>query len=735
MAFEPPRPSFSGLPTRTLTGRIKIHPVGYGFVVPDDKSEDVHVSARNRGAAMDADTVEIEAWPAVRGVEGRVLRVIARGRAKITGQLARLGKQQVLQPDDPRITGPVSLRGPIPHGEDGLAVVAEITRYPDVPDGPIEAAILKVLGDPDDPRTEVEKVLACADVDEAFPDQVARIADGLPQEVTDADRVDRADLRHVPFTTIDPETAHDFDDAVAIENLPGGGTRLWVAVADVSHYVREGSPIDVEAKRRGCSIYLPNRAIPMLPEPLSARMCSLVPEEDRLAMVARIDLDRDARVVDRDFSAAVIHSRARLDYPGVAAALAGDTKGKRRKYEPFLPALRAMDSLARRLKALRAQRGSLDFDIPEPYVELDHDDPRLVRDIRKSRRDPGERQAYSMIEEFMLAANEAVAGSFQERGEDTVWRIHDAPDRNRLEEFAVLAENYGLRIDVDDARTPQGLKRVLDRLKGHPAEKALSFQLLRSLKQATYDVVNIGHFGLASRDYLHFTSPIRRYPDLIVHRLLKSRLAGQGKPAGGWKPPSQAPVPERGVLQRMAAEASFAERQAMEVEREVIDLYRAFFLRDRVGDLLDGVISGVAGFGIFVVIDEPFVEGLVRIEALSDDYYNFDEAACRLVGRRSGRTFALGDSVRVEVQSVSVVRRKIDFALAEHAERQRAHKGEPRGRGRRRERDRGRDRRQDRGHDRDRKRQAPSRHERRGGKPGGGGGNRPPKHPKKKRRR
>jgi len=735
LAFEPPRPSFSGLPTRTLTGRIKIHPVGYGFVVPDDKSEDVHVSARNRGAAMDADTVEIEAWPAVRGVEGRVLRVIARGRAKITGQLARLGKQQVLQPDDPRITGPVSLRGPIPHGEDGLAVVAEITRYPDVPDGPIEAAILKVLGDPDDPRTEVEKVLACADVDEAFPDQVARIADGLPQEVTDADRVDRADLRHVPFTTIDPETARDFDDAVAIENLPGGGTRLWVTVADVSHYVREGSPIDVEAKRRGCSIYLPNRAIPMLPEPLSARMCSLVPEEDRLAMVARIDLDRDARVVDRDFSAAVIHSRARLDYPGVAAALAGDTKGKRRKYEPFLPALRAMDSLARRLKALRAQRGSLDFDIPEPYVELDHDDPRLVRDIRKSRRDPGERQAYSMIEEFMLAANEAVAGSFQERGEDTVWRIHDAPDRNRLEEFAVLAENYGLRIDVDDARTPQGLKRVLDRLKGHPAEKALSFQLLRSLKQATYDVVNIGHFGLASRDYLHFTSPIRRYPDLIVHRLLKSRLAGQGKPAGGWKPPSQAPVPERGVLQRMAAEASFAERQAMEVEREVIDLYRAFFLRDRVGDLLDGVISGVAGFGIFVVIDEPFVEGLVRIEALSDDYYNFDEAACRLVGRRSGRTFALGDSVRVEVQSVSVVRRKIDFALAEHAERQRAHKGEPRGRGRRRERDRGRDRRQDRGHDRDRKRQAPSRHERRGGKPGGGGGNRPPKHPKKKRRR
>ncbi len=675
----PSGPSHSGPSARTLSGRIKIHPAGYGFVVPDDKSEDVHVSARNRGAAMDADTVEIEAWPGVRGIEGRVLRVVARGRAKITGQLARMGRQQVLQPDDPRITGPVTLSGSIPEAKDGIAVVAEITRYPDVPDGAIEAKVLKVLGDPDDPRTEVEKVLACADVDEVFPEEVERIAAGLATLVQPGDLADRADLRHIPFTTIDPETARDFDDAVAIEPLPGGGTRLWVAIADVSHYVREGSPVDAEARRRGCSIYLPSRAIPMLPEPLSARMCSLVPEEDRLAMVARIDLDKQARVTGRDFCAAVIHSQARFDYPGVAAALGGDTRGKRRKYEPFLPALRAMDSLARQMRVTRQARGALDFDLPEPFVELDHDDPRLVRAIRKSRRDPGERQAYSMIEEFMLAANEAVAVSFQERNEDTVWRIHDAPDRARLEEFAVLAEHYGIAIDVDDARTPTGLKRVLDRLHGHPAEKALSFQLLRSLKQATYDVANIGHFGLASADYLHFTSPIRRYPDLIVHRLLKSRLAGQGKPAGGFK---VEPV-DKVALQRMAAEASFSERQAMEVEREVIDLYRAFFMRDRVGDQFEGTISGVAGFGVFVVVDEPFVEGLVRVEALSDDFYLFDEASCRLVGRRSGRAFALGDTVRVEVQSVSVVRRKIDFALADHLARHRGRDQRPGGRRRR----------------------------------------------------
>ena len=726
-----------GLSTRRLTGRIKVHPAGYGFVVPDDKSEDVHVSAKNRSVAMDADTVEIQAWAGVRGVEGRVLRVLARGRAKITGQLARHGREQVLIPDDPRITGQVSLRGPVPGGSDGIAVVAEIVRYPDVPDGPMEAAVLKVLGDPDDPRTEVEKVLACADVDEAFPDEVARIADGLPQVVRDVDRTDRADLRHIAFATIDPETARDFDDAVAIEGLPDGGTRLWVAVADVSHYVREGSPLDTEGKRRGCSIYLPNRAIPMLPEPLSARICSLVPEEDRLAMVVRIDYDRNARVVTRDFCAAVIHSRARLDYPGVAAALAGDTRGKRRKYEPLLPALRAMDSLSRQLKAQRTERGSLDFDIPEPFVELDHDDPRLVRDIRKSRRDPGERQAYSMIEEFMLAANEAVATSFQEHGEDTMWRIHDAPDRGRLDEFAVLAERYGIAIDVDDARTPRGLGRVLARLRGHPAEKALSFQILRSLKQATYDVVNLGHFGLASQAYLHFTSPIRRYPDVIVHRLLKSRLAGQGKPAGGFKVPAQAPVPDRATLQKMATEASFSERQAMEVEREVMDLYRAFFLRDRVGDVLEGVISGVTGFGFFVVVDHPFVEGLVRVDALSDDYYQFDEAGSRLVGRRSGRSFALGDAVRVEVQSVSVVRRKIDFALAGHMARRKEGKHGKHGKDGKDGKDGGERARHDRGHDRrrgkDKKRPQPERHERKGAK--GERRNRPGNPPKKKRRR
>ena len=678
-------------PTRIVTGRIKVHPDGYAFVVPDDHAtEDIHVNARSRGAAMDADRVEVEWWVGARGLEGRVRKVLERGRGKITGQIEGHGKNLHLVPDDPRITGPVVLRGGAHGAKVGEAVVAEIARYPQHPQDAMEVTVLKVLGDPDDPRTEVEKILACADVSEDFPADVVRAASHVPTEVRPNDRKDRVDLRHIPFMTIDPETARDFDDAVAIEPLAGGGNRLWVAVADVSHYVREGSPLDGEARRRGVSVYLPNRAIPMLPEALSSHLCSLVPEQDRLAMVVRVDFDRDGVKRDTDFAAAVIHSRARLDYPGVGAALAGETKGKRKKYEPFVDTLARMDALAKKLRARRFVRGALDLDLPEPRVELDQDDPRLVRDIHQSRRDPGERGAYAMIEEFMLAANEAVGDSFQERKEDVLWRIHDAPDSAKLETFGQLAQSYALPFDLDEARTPKGLGQLLKRLKGHPSEKALSFQLLRSLKQASYDMVNVGHFGLASQAYIHFTSPIRRYPDVVAHRRLKQRLALIGRPAGGFaaQPPSAGVAEQAADLAAIAAESSFSERKAMEIEREVVDLYRAYFMRDRVGDVFEGTVSAVTSFGIFVSVDEPYIEGLVRMEELGDDVFSFEENALRLVGRRSGRTFSLGDTVSVEILSVSVARRRIDFRL--HSHRAEAPFKQPRG-------ERGRDRRRGRG--------------------------------------
>ena len=653
---------------RVVTGRIKVHPDGYAFVVPEDHTEDIHVSARARGAAMDADRVEVEWWVGARGLEGKVRKVLERGRGKITGQIQGSGKHVYLAPDDPRISGQVVLQGGAHGAKVGQAVVAEIARYPQHPQDHMEVTVLKVLGDPDDPRTEVEKILACADVSEDFPADVVKAASHVPQDVRPNDRKDRVDLRHIPFMTIDPETARDFDDAVAVEPLPDGGHRLWVAVADVSHYVREGSPIDKEARRRGFSVYLPNRAIPMLPEALSSHMCSLLPETDRLAMVVRVDFDREGAILDTDFAAAVIHSRARLDYPGVAAALAGETKGKRKKYEPHVEALQVMDSLARKLRKRRFARGALDLDLPEAVVELDLDDPRLVRDVRRSRKDPGERGAYAMIEEFMLAANEAVGDSFQKRGEAVLWRIHDAPDAIKLENFAALAQSYALPFDIDEARTPKGLGSLLSRLKGHPAEKPLSFQLLRSLKQASYDLVNVGHFGLASPAYIQFTSPIRRYPDVVAHRRLKQRLATIGRPSGGWgsKPGTTDPEEMATEMAAVAAETSFSERKAMEIEREVMDLYRAFFMRDKVGDVFDGTVSAVTSFGIFVNIDEPYIEGLVRMEELGDDIFSYDETQLRLVGRRSGRTFALGDKVKVEILSVSVARRRIDFRLHAH---------------------------------------------------------------------
>jgi ribonuclease R len=650
-------------PLRLVTGRIKVHPDGYGFVVPEDGSEDVHINRRSRDTAMDSDRVEVEWWVGPRGLEGRVTRVLERGRGKITGQIVAAGAHLRFQPDDPRITEVVVLRGGGDPPRPGLAVVAEIATYPAQPGAPLEVTLLKVLGRPEDPQTEVEKVLACGDIADEFPAEVAEAAANMPGKVEDADRRDRADLRDVPFMTIDPETARDFDDAVALQLMPSGIQRLWVAVADVSHYLREGTALDREAQSRGCSLYLPSRAIPMLPEQLSGNICSLLAGQDRLAMVVRIDYDKNLAVRDRDFCAAVIHSQARLDYPGVAAALAGKLQGKYKKYEAFLPALRALDALARKLREQRQQRGALDLDLPQVVVELDRDDPGLVRDIRRARRDPGERHAYAMIEEFMLAANIAVGESFQERDEPTLWRIHPVPDAEKLHNFSAMAERYGIQIDEDEARTPTGLAAVLTRLRGHPAEKALSFQALRSLKQATYDGTNVGHFGLAAPAYLHFTSPIRRYPDVVVHRLLKRRLASQGKPAGGFAPLEKGPSDVE-EMHRIATESSFAERKAMEVEREVVDLYRSFFMRDRVGDVLDGTISGVASFGVFVAADQPFVEGLVRTEHLvPDDFYDYDEVACRLTGRRSGHTFSLGDSVKVEVLSASVARRQVDLRL------------------------------------------------------------------------
>jgi ribonuclease R len=650
-----------------VAGSLRVHPDGFGFVVRDDGEDDVYVGARNRGVAIDGDRVMLSTWTGYKGTEGKIEKVLERGRHKLTGTLRKSGRATYVEPDDPRIAatgGHIMLDGGANGAKEGQAVVVEVVHYPTQPDDPLVAKVVHILGDPDDPRTEIEKILITADIPTEFPEEVVQAGDRAPTEVRVEDRVDRVDLRERNFMTIDPETARDFDDAVCVEPSPRGSDwfRLWVAVADVSHYVRVGSALDREARVRGCSVYLPDRAIPMLPIPLSSGICSLNPEVDRLAMVARMEIDPAGDVHDEYFCAAVINSHARLDYPGVAAALSGDLRGARARYREFLPDLERMASLAKRMRGRRIERGALDFDLPEAKVILDQDDPTRVRDVVQSRGDASVKGAYQLVEDFMLAANEAVARHFRLRNLDTVWRVHDVPSDERLQAFADLAQAFGLHFQPEDGKVPRKLRDLLTSLKGRPMERPLNFMLLRTLKQAVYDVVNVGHFGLAAPDYLHFTSPIRRYPDLIVHRLLKHSLQSDGLPAGG-PPPVK---PARETLQQMASDSSKAERRAMEAERDVIDLYRAVLMRDKVGEEYDGAVSGVATFGLFIQIEVPFVEGLVRTAAINDDQYELDAETQRLVGRRTGRQFSLGDPVKVRIENVSVPRRKIDLALVAH---------------------------------------------------------------------
>ena len=650
----------AGRDDRTI-GRITVHPAGYGFVATD-AGETVFVPAKYRGTSLDGDRVAVDTWPGVRGTEGRVDEVLARGRARLTGILRRVGRAVYLEPDDPRISsdyGRVPLQD-APLGKDGEAIVVEITRYPDAARRELGGKLLKVLGDPEDPRTEIEKILACAVIPIEFPEDAAEQARRTLPELGAADLADRVDLRDRRFATIDPETARDFDDALCIEDGPHGGPRVWVAVADVSHYVRWADALDKEAAIRGVSVYLPDRVIPMLPHQLSAGICSLNPLVDRCAMVVRLDYTDEAELADVGYAAAVIRSKGRLDYPGVAAALGGDFRGRREEYRPWAAELERLNRLAQQLRKKRQARGALELELSEPKVILDADDPRLVRDVVKAKGDPAVKQAYQLVEEFMVAANEAVGNFFRKRAAPTVWRVHAPPKADRVATLAEIMGAFGIVVDVEAAGTPLGMKQVLDQIAARPGAQALSFLVLRTLTQAVWDTVPIGHFGLASGDYLHFTSPIRRYPDLLVHRLLKYHLHREGNPSGGGytKPP-----PATAELTALAQASSGHERRAMEAEREAVAMYRAYLMRDQVGQRFDGVVSAVTSFGAFVEIDEPYVEGLLKLDALGDDRFSYDEIHMRLSGERTGMTIELGDKVTVEINNVSVVRRRIDFTL------------------------------------------------------------------------
>jgi ribonuclease R len=664
------------------TGELTVNPRGFGFLRRDDGGPDVFVDVEGLGGALHRDRVRLAIHDTARGPAGRVVAILERGVVRVPGTLRARGKGTWLEPDDTRLRGPVVLPEGAAGGRDGQAVVVRITRYPERAAEAIEGVVEHVLGEPGEASTEIAKVLLREGLDAAFPAEVAAEAGTAPQSVRAEDVAGRTDLRGLDLLTIDPEDARDHDDAVHVA-ADSDGFRVTVAIADVAHYVRPGTALDAEARDRATSVYLPDRVIPMLPHPLSAGICSLVPEEDRLCLAVVLRLGPKGERRGAEVFEAVMRSRARLTYGGVARAL-GLTPGRPADgADRFRALLEPLHAAATKLRARRMQRGSIDFSLPEARVRLDPE-TGVVGDVVRRAQDPGEKVAYQMIEEMMLAANEAVANDLIGRGEPAIFRIHGAPDPEKLALLVRMAKPYGIGLDVDAARRPAELAAFARKLEGRPIERPFTVQVLRAMQQAVYDTTNIGHYGLAAKSYLHFTSPIRRYPDLAVHRIVKAVLHRTGAPRDG------SPAAEyRRALQEAAAVASRRERRAMDVEREVVALYRALLARGLVGEEREGTVMDVGGAGIYVELDEPFLDGAVPFDELGDDRFDVDEERRVVVGRRTGRTFALGDRLRVRIADVSIARRSIRFALATAASdveeprarrRRELEKAKPRGR-------------------------------------------------------
>ncbi|HET6585264.1 MAG TPA: ribonuclease R family protein, partial [Nannocystaceae bacterium] len=585
--------------------RLSVHPQGYGFAEPLVGGTTVFVPAGQRAGAMDGDEVLVESWPSERGREGAVRSVVSRKRTRLTGIVRR---DRVLEPDDPRVLDPVDVVGELPSEAMGNVCLVDIIEYPGPSrsrhvGGRMLVTLDRVLGPPGRLATEEIKILLEHGVDPEFPPEVLAAARDVPTAVRPQDLENRRDLRHLEFVTIDPPDARDFDDAVCMESLAGETVRVHVAVADVSHYVREGDPFDVEAARRCFSCYLPDRAVPMLPPQLSSVMCSLVPKEDRLAMVVSFDVDARGNADEAEVCAAVIRSRARWTYEEVAKVLI-DERAKAEDRTRML----ALRGVADRLRRARMRRGAIELTLPEVKIVLDQDDPERVREVVLARGKPEVASAYNLIEELMLGANEAVARLCMRHKLPAVYRVHAPPDEQRIERFCAIAALLGVETDPPETlATPKGMQNFLKQTAKHPRRPTLHGLLLRAMAQAEYAVGNIGHFALASAEYLHFTSPIRRYPDLLDHRLMKAWLRRTGGPAGPEPVPK---LPERTVAMASSVRASERERAVAQAERDAKSLLAAAFMRDRIGDRFAGMVTGLSPQGAWVQLDSPPVDGV-----------------------------------------------------------------------------------------------------------------------------
>jgi ribonuclease R len=659
-------------------GTVSVHPDGYAFLSGprrETRGEDLFIGGAGLRPAMHGDTVLVTMRAGRRGrherPEGHVMRVLARRWEKLIGICRQGRSSSYLMPQEPRILYSCRLTD-TGGAADGDMVVAAITQHPG-PYHDLEARVESVLGPASDPRVETEAVIRRLELPREFPAaalaEAARVsptvdvatlgplATELPPPAT-AHRPwhespalrERVDLRDVALVTIDGETARDFDDAVAVLDGPAGGTRLLVAIADVSAYVTRGSALDQEARARGTSVYFPDRVLPMLPEALSNGICSLNPGVDRLVQCALLDCDARGEVLGAAFFPGVMRSRARLTYTAVRQIVVDHDLAVRREHAALVADLERMVALAEQMAAIRHRRGSIDLDLPEAEIVVDLEG--RPEDIVKAERNA----AHRMIESFMLAANEAVAQYLTARRLPVPYRIHEAPGEDAVRDLARFLEGFGLRMQVAESGVrPHAFQRVLERVAGKPEERLVNTLLLRSLSQARYAAENAGHFGLAAPCYTHFTSPIRRYPDLVLHRVLAAHLRGDARTIGT----------VAGELAAIADESSKRERIAMDAEREVVQLKKVQFMQEKVGETFDGFVSGVVPFGFFVELEAYFVDGLVHVATLTDDHYELVEHQHRLVGRRRGRAFRVGDPVRVRVGSVSIERKQIDLVLVD----------------------------------------------------------------------
>ncbi|MEC0711711.1 ribonuclease R [Bacillus haynesii] len=658
-----------GLPEKMnlIKGKVSAHAKGFAFVLPEDSSlDDVFIPPSELNTAMNGDAVLVRLSTETGGTkkEGAIIRIIERNIQKIVGTYTETKNFGFVIPDDKKITNDIFIPKHAKNGAvEGHKVVVRLTSYPE---GRMsaEGEVIEILGHKNDPGIDILSIIHKHGLPGDFPAEAMEQAGNTPDTIDEKDLEGRRDLRDQTIVTIDGADAKDLDDAVTVAKLKNGHYKLGVHIADVSHYVTEGSPIDQEAYERGTSVYLVDRVIPMIPHRLSNGICSLNPKVDRLTLSCEMLINPQGQVVEHEIFQSVIKTTERMTYSDVNKILVDDDEELKQKYEALVPMFKDMEDLAAILRGKRMERGAVDFDFKEAKVLVDEEGK--AKDVVLRERSTAEK----LIEEFMLVANETVAEHFHWMNVPFIYRIHEDPDQEKLQRFLEFVTTFGYVVKgTAGSIHPKALQSVLEEVRDRPEEAVISTVMLRSMKQAKYDPQSLGHFGLSTEFYTHFTSPIRRYPDLIVHRLIRTYLI-QGKTDEATREKWAEKLPE------IAEHTSNMERNAVDAERETDDLKKTEFMLDKIGEEFDGVISSVTNFGMFVELPNT-IEGLVHVSFMTDDFYRYDEQHYAMIGERTGNVYRIGDEITVRVVDVNKDERNIDFEIVGMKGSRRRQKPEP----------------------------------------------------------